>query len=221
MCPVYLLIRVPLITLCRRGACGAVRAALPFAPVAPPQRRDIALLSLTVIFPLACQVIVHGPAFTGLRHFLFVIPSLAALAGIGLDTALDLLAAHGRLLAAGRRRLRFGVLPVERRDPGPAASLRDICSTMPLVGGLQGASRRYDLDYWFNSMPEAIDKLEAYLRHSPPAEIELAEPDLFGRGMRRAAFVREDRQAAAAALGLHADLGAVGLFHRADADELR
>jgi hypothetical protein len=38
-------------------------------------------------FPLACQVICHGPSFTGLRHFLFVIPSLAILAGIGLDAA--------------------------------------------------------------------------------------------------------------------------------------
>ena len=33
----------------------------------------------------------------------------------------------------------------------------------PLVGGLQGASRRYDLDYWFASMPEALGQLEAYL----------------------------------------------------------
>ena len=33
-----------------------------------------------------------------------------------------------------------------------------------LVGGLPGAFRRYDMDYWFNSMPEAIRMLEAFLR---------------------------------------------------------
>ena len=33
-----------------------------------------------------------------------------------------------------------------------------------LVGGLQGASRRYDLDYWFNAMPEAIRQLEVYVQ---------------------------------------------------------
>src|ERR1700750_2549488 len=33
-----------------------------------------------------------------------------------------------------------------------------------LVGGLPGAYRRYDMDYWFNSMPEAIRQLEAYVR---------------------------------------------------------
>ena len=37
-----------------------------------------------------------------------------------------------------------------------------------LVGGLEGASRRYDLDYWFGSMPEAINHLEAYLRRTEP-----------------------------------------------------
>ena len=37
-----------------------------------------------------------------------------------------------------------------------------------LVGGLDGASRRYDLDYWFGSMPEAINHLEAYLRRTEP-----------------------------------------------------
>ena len=40
----------------------------------------------------------------------------------------------------------------------------------PLVGGLEGASRRYDLDYWFASMPEALRQLEAYLRRTAPAD---------------------------------------------------
>ena len=76
--PIYILIRMPLLTLF--GAALAILFVL--LPRAPPargqlQRRDIALVSLTVIFPLACQVIFHGPAFTGLRHFLFVIPALA------------------------------------------------------------------------------------------------------------------------------------------------
>jgi hypothetical protein len=39
----------------------------------------------------------------------------------------------------------------------------------PLVGGLQGASRRYVLDYWFDSMPEAIHELEQYVRLTDPA----------------------------------------------------
>jgi hypothetical protein len=69
--------------LVRCGFCHDIRAAAPRRATAltPTQRKDISLLSITVIFPLACQVIGHGPAFTGLRHFLFVIPPLAVLAG--------------------------------------------------------------------------------------------------------------------------------------------
>ncbi len=33
----------------------------------------------------------------------------------------------------------------------------------PLVGGLAGASRNYDTDYWVNMMPEAVSDLEHYL----------------------------------------------------------
>jgi hypothetical protein len=168
--PVYFLIRLPLLTLF--GAAVAMLSVLPQLGAADAtrlQRRDIGFLSLAVIFPIACQVIGHGPAFTGLRHFLFVIPPLAALAGIGLDRILTLLAARSRWLAAG------GVAA------GSACLLWNADTLVRLhpdeylfynsaVGGLQGASRRYDLDYWFNSMPEAVNKLETYLRHSPPAE---------------------------------------------------
>ena len=39
----------------------------------------------------------------------------------------------------------------------------------PLVGGIEGASRRYAMDYWFTIMPEAVDGLEAYLNRTEPA----------------------------------------------------
>jgi len=176
--PVYFLIRLPLLTL--SGAAVAMLSLLPrlgaandarlrAADDAPLQRRDIGFLSLAVLFPIACQVIGHGPAFTGLRHFLFVIPPLAALAGIGLDRVLTELAARGRWLAAsglaaGSACLLWNAETLVRLHPDEYLFYNSA------VGGLQGASRRYDLDYWFNSMPEAVNKLEAYLRHSSPAD---------------------------------------------------
>ena len=168
--PIYILIRVPLLTLF--GAAFAMMSALlPYRSAAStrPQRKDISFLSITVIFPLACQVIAHGPAFTGLRHFLFVVPPLAALAGIGLDKALTILAMRGRLLLSG------GLAFVTACFLCNATTLVRLHPYEYLfynaaVGGLAGASRRYDLDYWFNSMPEAINKLEAYLRRSAPAD---------------------------------------------------
>jgi hypothetical protein len=166
--PIYILVRLPLITLAavalaaisllRRGAADAAQA-----------QRDIALLALTVMFPVACQVISRGPAFTGLRHFLFVIPPLAVLAGIGLDHVLGMLANRGRLLAsAGFAAIAACFLwdgvTLFRLHP------YEYLYYNALVGGLQGASRRYDLDYWFNSMPESIGLLEAYLRRRAPLD---------------------------------------------------
>jgi hypothetical protein len=171
--PIYILIRVPLVTLF--GAALAMVFALAprlFAGANRPQRRDIALVSLTVFFPLACQVICHGPAFTGLRHFLFVIPALAVLAGIGLDAAVTALAARGRLaafsgLAAVTACFVWNAVTLVRLHP------YEYLFYNRMVGGLEGASRHYDLDYWFNSMPEALNQLEAYLRRTEPGNTVL------------------------------------------------
>jgi hypothetical protein len=174
--PIYILIRVPVLTLF--GAALAMTFALSArltagAPQLP--RRDLALVSVTVIFPLACQVICHGPAFTGMRHFLFVIPALATLAGIGLDAALSALATRGRLLASGGLAVvgacfLLNAVTLIRLHPYEYLFYND------MVGGLEGASRRYDLDYWFNSMPEALNQLEAYLRRTEPVDASRPMP---------------------------------------------
>ena len=82
--PIYILIRVPLLTLVGAGL-ALVFMMLPrrLQPggASPVSRPEVAIIALAVGFPLACQVICHGPAFTGMRHFLFVIPSIAVLAG--------------------------------------------------------------------------------------------------------------------------------------------
>lgn len=168
--PIYFLIRMPLLVLFG-AALAAISALSPTRATASsgPRRRDISFLAITVIFPLACQAIAHGPAFTGLRHFLFVVPPLAALGGIGIDIALTALAARGRLFVSS------GLAFVTACFLWDAAILVRLHPDEYLfynaaVGGLAGASRRYDLDYWFNSMPEAINKLEAYLRNSAQAD---------------------------------------------------
>jgi hypothetical protein len=166
--PIYILIRVPLVMLF--GAALAMTFALLrrlAAGATPPRRRDIALVSFTVFFPLACQVICHGPAFTGLRHFLFVIPALAVLAGIGLDAAITALASRGRLVASSGLAVMiacflWNAVTLVRLHP------YEYLFYNATVGGLAGASRHYDLDYWFNSMPEALNELEAYLRRTEP-----------------------------------------------------
>jgi hypothetical protein len=166
--PIYILVRMPLLTLL--GATLAILFAIVprIASIAIPQhRREIALIILAVIFPLACQAAAHGPAFTGLRHFLFVIPPLAVLTGVGLDAALIELGRYGRTLTNGGLAvvtacLVWNAVTLVRLHPYEYLFYNSV------VGGLEGASRRYDLDYWFGSMPEALGRLESYLRQTAP-----------------------------------------------------
>src|SRR6516162_2114591 len=145
----YVLIRVPLITLA--GALITMLSLLGqrFEQDSKRQYRDIALLSLTVIVPLACQVAFRGPAFTGIRHFLFLLPPLATLAGIAFSEILARLEMR-RWLATG------------------AIALMSACFLWEAATLVR--LHPYDLDYWFNSMPEAIHQLERYIRERKPLE---------------------------------------------------
>jgi hypothetical protein len=166
--PGYLLIRIPLIT---QVSAALAMSSLVWHSVerSVVRRRDVALLSMMVLLPLGCQALIHGPAFSGMRHFLFVLPPLATLAGVGLSHFLGALALRGRRLAA----VALAVVCASFLSEGitlvrlhPYENL----SYNALVGGLPGAFRRYDLDYWFNSMPEAIGKLEAFVRDRVPLD---------------------------------------------------
>jgi len=161
--PIYLLIKLPLLML----AGAAIALLLVFWPGrtargASDRRIETALLVFIAVFPVICEVIDRGPAFTGLRHFLFVVPAFAVLAGIGFDWLVNEFAARTRALAAGALTAIAGVLiwnAVILVQLHPYQYLY----YNPLVGGLEGAARLYVTDYWVNIMPEAVDDLETYI----------------------------------------------------------
>jgi hypothetical protein len=162
--PTYMAIKLTLLLL-----IGAV-LALAFALL--PQRaasagnethrREIALVTLAAFFPLLCDVSAGGPAFSGMRHFLFTVPPIAVLAGLGLNGLLARLQAWRPLVAAVAlvlvlADLGWNATTLYRLHPDEYLYFN------PLVGGLAGASRRYDTDYWVNIMPEAVTDLEHFL----------------------------------------------------------
>ncbi|PWB58160.1 MAG: hypothetical protein C3F17_19265 [Bradyrhizobiaceae bacterium] len=160
--PVYLAVKVPLLVFA--GALLApVAMRWPRAAGEAPVRRDaMALMAFVALFPVALAVALHGPAFTGMRHFLFVVPALAVLAGAGFD----------RLLVATER---VGPAAATATLAGLAAlflwNAQQLVRLHPhqylfynaLVGGLEGASRRYEMDYWVNMIPEAVKGLAAHV----------------------------------------------------------
>lgn len=168
--PVYILIKLPLLMLAG-AALAMIFAALPKLAngvIAYRARREIGVVAVAALFPVLCEVILHGPAFCGLRHFLFVLPPLAILAGVGLDSLLKRVSGIRLLapvaLAVVLVGFSWNAITLYRLHP------YEYLVFNPLVGGLEGASRRYATDYWFTIMPEAVDGLEAYLARTEPAE---------------------------------------------------
>ncbi|MGB7257643.1 MAG: hypothetical protein WBD48_06150, partial [Pseudolabrys sp.] len=161
--PTYLVIKLPLIILAGAAAAMAFVAWPRRAGSQENKRRgETALLAFIAIFPVLCEVVDRGPAFTGLRHFLFVVPVFAALAGIGFDRLLTRLEARRRILAAGlltaiSAALVWNAATLVRLHP------YEYLYYNPLVGGLKGAAGLYATDYWVNIMPEAVHDLEAYV----------------------------------------------------------
>lgn len=162
--PAYLLIKLtgPILIGIVLALAFAVWPDRANAETGARRRLETGFIAFTAAFPVACHVIAHGPAFTGLRHFLFVVPPLTVLAGIGFDALLSSLAARrmayalaaSLALAAG---LASDAVTLVRLHPYEYLFYND------LVGGLQGAARRNETDYWVNIMPEAVEKLESYI----------------------------------------------------------
>ena len=163
--PAYLVIKLPLLVLAAAVLAGVLtvtRTGLRHLSALGEARRAVWLLWFSVAFPVLAEVIGQGPAFTGMRHFYFVVPPLAVLAGIGLDTALAWSAARHRLAAPATAVALSAVLLwqaslIIRLHP------HQYLYYNALVGGLPGAAGRYEMDYWVNIMPEAVTRLKALL----------------------------------------------------------
>ncbi len=88
-------------------------------------------------------------------------PPLAVLAGIGFDSALSILSLRRWLAAsaaaAATLAFAWNADVLARLHP------YEYMFYNPLVGGLEGAARRYEMDYWVNVMPEAVRALHDYL----------------------------------------------------------
>ena len=177
--PDYLAIKLPLLVLIGAAAAVIWAAWSGFAPRAVARSKhasrdlnrevfagtalaDIAVLVFIIVFPLFCQIVGRGPSFTGMRHFLFVVPPITALAGIGIHAGLCLVEARGRALGMAAL---AAVLAAFWLDATALVQLHpyEYLFYNSVVGGLPGASRRYETDYWVNIMPAAVKDLEAYL----------------------------------------------------------
>ena len=170
--PLYFLVKMP-IPLMLGVAMATVLVLRPKLlgvsnVLVAQQRRDIGLLLFVVAFPLFCQVVGQGPAFSGLRHFTFLILPLAVLGGVAGVYVLRAIASRHWAVSIGA---------AAALCAGIAIDVRTLVQLHPyeylyfnaFVGGLPGAAGRYDTDYWANMIGEGVDDLGAYLDRTEPS----------------------------------------------------
>ncbi|HEY7664902.1 MAG TPA: glycosyltransferase family 39 protein [Xanthobacteraceae bacterium] len=166
----FMLTLPPLLSLLGfAGAAGALVAA--FRSGIPVNRRAVLLLiALAALLPLAATVALRPAMYNGIRHFVFVLPPLAVLAGL----------AGAFLVNAAAQRWRYaplaGVLLLLAGVGGAAAEMArlhpyEYTYFNRLAGGVAGARDRYMLDYWGLSLKQASQALQAKL-----AEHRLTKP---------------------------------------------
>ncbi len=100
--------------------------------------------------PLAYVLLLHPPMYDGYRHFLFILPPVFIFAGLGYQALRERIHSawvHALLLAAFILPGFFGLLATHPYQYAYYNSL---------VGGLGGAYRRFETDYWLTCYKELL-----------------------------------------------------------------
>jgi hypothetical protein len=173
--PTYILLALPELVLVLLAAAAAFAAVGLMRRHTWARRETVLglfLLGFTIVFPVAYAIAIKAVLFDGMRHFIFVLPPIAVAAALVADRALT------RLSALPCRAPIYAALSLYG-----AAHVGTMVMLHPdqyvyynaFVGGVDGAQRKFKLDYWANSYAEAVHGLEDYLRHQYGAYFEERE----------------------------------------------
>jgi hypothetical protein len=127
-------------------------------------RREPALMLFIlwfgIVFPIAFAISIKAVLFDGMRHFIFLLPLIAVAAALVAEEVLV------RLVRFRYRWPIYGALALYG-----IAHVSVMVMLHPdqyvyynaFVGGVEGAQRKFKLDYWANSYAEAVKGLEGLL----------------------------------------------------------
>jgi hypothetical protein len=173
--PTYILLALPELVLVLLiiapvlgvlGAIGLTRRGLGW-------RREtvlgLFLLGLTIVFPVAYAIAIKAVLFDGMRHFMFVLPPIAVAAALAMDRTVSRLSQVPYRQAIYAALGLYGVTHVATMvllHPDQYVYYN------AFVGGVDGAQRKFKIDYWANSYAEAVRGLESYLQNEYGADFE-------------------------------------------------
>ena len=163
--PHYFAVKLPE-TLLLGLALAVVVACLPRRQPGDSQLQTarLVLLVASVLLPVSYAVVVNAVLYDTMRHFLFILPSLCALGGLGWVLAVGRLT---RRLSGDHQRLSLVVAGCLILAPQGYRIItlhpHQYVHYNALVGGVKGAQGRYELDYWANSYKEAVELLQDHV----------------------------------------------------------
>ncbi|HAY83847.1 MAG TPA: hypothetical protein DCY42_02680 [Chloroflexi bacterium] len=134
------------------------------------KRADWVLFSLLAIWffgPILLAVIFHPTIYNNIRHFLFILPPIFIFAAIGLEILIQSLKGkYWRL-----------ILPILVALPGIFTIIQlhpmEYIYFNRIAGGVEGAFREYELDYWRTSYREAAELINSWAPHGAAVGIYL------------------------------------------------
>jgi hypothetical protein len=170
--PSYILLALPELVLVLLAVAAAMAIYALACRLRSLSRETVLggfLLAFTIVFPVAYAILIKAVLFDGMRHFIFVLPPIAAAAALAMDRMLTVLAAvpYRRPIYAA-----LGLYTVAHVATMLMLHPNQYVYYNAFVGGVDGAQRKFKLDYWGNSYAEAVRGLQAYLQSEYGADFE-------------------------------------------------
>lgn len=119
---------------------------------------DPALVAVAALGPILAAVVARPVLYDGVRHLLFVLPALAALAGWGLSAAV---AALPRRVGRGAVAATAALAALAVADAVRLHPYQYLYFNRLVAGGMRQASRDFELDYWGATGREAMEWVAA------------------------------------------------------------
>jgi len=161
--PTYIALALPELVLVLL-MCAPVIAGAAVLREWPGLRREFILahfvLALGIVFPIVFAIAIKAVLFDGMRHFIFVLPLIAVIGAIVADRICTKMADFPYRRVIYLLLLIYGighVFIMTMLHPDQYVYYNSF------VGGVEGAQKKFKLDYWANSYAEAVQGLRSYL----------------------------------------------------------
>ncbi|HVA14407.1 MAG TPA: glycosyltransferase family 39 protein [Stellaceae bacterium] len=162
--PVHILLALPELVLLLLAASPFVALWLlrrDFSAIGRDRILTRFMVGFAILFPIGYAIAIKAVLFDGMRHFIFVLPPIAAVAALIADYAW-----RKAMPPSGRRTVLAALGLYGAVHIGIMARLHpdEYVYYNAFIGGTEGAQGLFKLDYWANSYAEAVHGLDQYLK---------------------------------------------------------